>query len=160
MEGLLIDPPHNSGHCAVPTVWVSQVVFQEMILEGFSGVFQIKNRRITSSKKYSDTLGLMQSIEPRFPVRAFIKCQRLKGKKEPPKTWCSRVVLRGWMVDKDGNLLIHINPKLKNGRAKAFRTRKRRPKTSKRLRPIATALTICYTTPVAGSKGGEKPEPQ
>ena len=116
-KGLLIEPGKNSGSCAIPTIWVSQVEFQEMILECFSGVFQIR--------KNNRKLELLKKFNHRLPVYAFIKCQRLKSKNEPSKTWCSRVVLRGWMIDDNGNLLIHINPKLKVGRARFARTKKR-----------------------------------
>ena len=155
---LLIDPPRNRGRCSTPVIYVSDNVFQEMIFEKFSGVFQIKNSKRPGSPNMPYVLNFLERVNCRLPIWIFIKVRNSSRKTNP----CVSVVLRGWVVDDSGNLLIHIGRNKNGERVKDAYPRKRKRHLKKRKgKPlIATALTICYTTPVAGSMGGEKPEPQ
>ena len=159
---LLIDPPINRGRCSTPVIYVSEVEFQEMVFERFNGVFKITDRKRPGGTSMPTTLKFLEKINHRLPVNVFIKFVIQGRKTRANFVHCVPVVLRGWVVDDAGELLIHISRCKLGERTNAAYPRKRKRHLKKRKgKPlIATALTICYTTPVAGSMGGKKPEPQ
>lgn len=122
-------PATNHGpRYTLPSIWVSWVIWQQMVSADFCGIFEISNRKFTAkSHRYEDTIDMLSCIEKKLPCDVFVR-MHVKNHKDEHVI----VKLLGWCRDKGGNPIIQIEH----------------------------SERFCYTTPIAGSMGGEKPEPQ